>query len=72
MVSIYETKRRQIKGNEEFITTEFRGTSSDTKPITYIDENGDERKVANGSVFIEMDTSKIYFFDYENQEWKEF
>lgn len=70
MVSIYETKRRQLKDNEEFITTEFRGLSSDTKPLVYVDENGDEKQVANGSVFIEMDTQKIFFFDFDGQEWK--
>ena len=28
--------------------------------------------VGNGSAFIEMDTSKIFLFDAENTEWKEF
>lgn len=36
--------------------------STDTKPT---------EGVANGSVCIEMDTSKIYFFDEENAEWLE-
>ena len=37
--------------------------SSDTKPV------GDN--IANGSSLIEMDTSKIYFYDAQNGEWKE-
>ena len=37
----------------------FFGLSTDTKPIG----------VPNGSDFVEMDTSKWYFFDAENQEW---
>lgn len=39
---------------------EFYGLSTDTKPT----EN-----LANGSVFIEMDTSDVYFFDEENTVW---
>lgn len=41
---------------------EYRGLSTDTKPT----EN-----VENGSVFIEIDTGKIYMFDLENEEWQE-
>lgn len=41
---------------------EYRGLSTDTKPT----EN-----VANGTIFIEMDTGKLYMFDLENEEWKE-
>lgn len=37
--------------------------SADTKPTTGI---------ANGSKLMEMDTSKIYMFDAENAEWREF
>jgi hypothetical protein len=40
---------------------EFRGLSTDTKPL----------KVANGCVFIEMDTVKVFMFDGEHQEWIE-
>lgn len=40
----------------------FFGLSTDTKPTDYI---------ANGSVFIEMDTSKVYFFDAANSQWRE-
>ncbi len=39
---------------------EYRGTSSDTKPLD----------CANGSVFIEMDTATMYFFDGENHTWR--
>lgn len=46
---------------------EFFGLSKDEKPVGKI--NG--IKVANGSVFIEMDTKKIYMFDEENQVWIE-
>lgn len=46
---------------------EFFGLSKDEKPIGEV--NG--IKVTNGSVFIEIDTKKIYMFDEENQLWIE-
>lgn len=39
------------------------GLSTDSKPTT---------GVANGTEYIEMDTSKIYFFDAENSTWRAF
>lgn len=42
-------------------TTMF-GLSTDAKPTT---------GVVNGSAFIEMDTSKIYFFDAAGNQWLE-
>ena len=39
------------------------GLSTDQKPVD---------NIPNGSMFIEMDTSKIYFFDSQNQQWLEF
>ena len=44
-------------------TLEFRGLSTDTKPIKY---------VGNGSMFFEMDTMKVFMFDAENKKWIEF
>ena len=44
-------------------TYEFRGLSSDEKPV----EN-----VGNGSIFIEMDTGNVFIFDEQNKVWKEF
>ena len=42
---------------------------------TYIGLSTDDKppadKLNNGAVFIEMDTSKIYFWDAENAEWLE-
>lgn len=37
------------------------GNSTDSKPTV---------DVANGSVFIEMDTSTVYTFDYTSGEWQ--
>lgn len=39
----------------------YYGLSTDTKPETAL----------NGMVFIEMDTSKVYFFDTEHGQWLE-
>lgn len=69
MISIFKTEKKSVKEDGVYITTEFRGLSTDTKPITYKDENGREFIVDNGSVFIELDTEKICFYDLENQEW---
>ncbi len=40
---------------------EYYGLSTDAKPT----------EIANGSVFFEMDTSKVYLYDAENAEWRE-
>ena len=39
-------------------TYEFRGLSTDEKPV---------EKVGNGSVFIEIDTGKVFIFDEQNK-----
>jgi hypothetical protein len=46
---------------------EFFGLSTNEKPVGKFDGV----KVVNGSVFIEIDTKKIYMFDEENQVWIE-
>ena len=64
MISIYNINKK-IQGNSKGESiVELRGLSTDTKPTTI-----GEDKVGNGSVFIEIDTQKMYFFDAENQEW---
>ena len=40
--------------------TKFYGLSTDTKKT---------ERIANGSIFIEMDTGDTYFFDEENIRW---
>lgn len=40
----------------------YYGLSTDDKPTT---------GVGNGSCFIEMDTSKIYFYDENGSQWLE-
>lgn len=47
---------------------QIRGLSTDTKPV---DSDLKEGIIPNGTVFFEMDTSKIYMFDYASQTWLE-
>lgn len=66
MVTIY--KNDNIKNTEDgqTIYAELRGMSTDTKPTTI-----GNKKIGNGSVFIEIDTQTISFFDADSEEWKE-
>lgn len=48
--------------NQAVQATTYFGLSTDQKPTT---------GVGNGSVFIEMNTSKIYFFDADGAAWIE-
>lgn len=45
---------------------ELFGLSTDEKPT----EKFKNTKIPNGSVFIEMDTKKAYFYDADTDEWK--
>ena len=65
MVTLY--KNDNVKNTTEGTKTycEFRGLSTDTKPTTI---NG--YTIGNGSVFIEIDTQKLFFFDENTQTWK--
>lgn len=65
MVSIYKNDNIKITKDGEKISAELRGLSTDTKPT----EIGN-KEIANGSVFIEIDTQKLYFFDETSKEWK--
>ena len=64
MITIYRREDASTKGNEK--EYEIRGLSTDTKPTTV-----DSNKTSNGTVFIEIDTGKMYLYDQENEQWKE-
>ena len=57
MITIYR-KEGAVKDKQEI---ELRGLSTDEKPIN----------VENGTIFIEIDTGKIYMFDVVSKTWKE-
>lgn len=67
MITIRVIENSRGVGGEEAVQVELRGLSTNTKPT---ETNG--KKIDNGSTFIEMDTGKIYFYDLENEQWKEF
>lgn len=69
MITISKNEKTKIEGNDRYILVELRGLSTDTKPVIYDEEI--DSYIDNGSTFIEIDTGKIYLFDFENQEWKE-
>lgn len=48
-------------------TAVLYGLSTDTKPTREYNNSS----IVNGSVFIEMDTGDAYFYDEENELWKE-
>lgn len=66
MISIYKTDNIKITDEGEIVGGELRGLSTDTKPT----EIGD-KTIANGSVFIEIDTGKMYLYDLDNEQWNE-
>lgn len=66
MVSIYKSDNIKLTENGEIISAELRGLSTDTKPTKI-----DGKDIANGSVFIEINTGKIFFFDGDSKTWKE-
>lgn len=45
---------------------EFAGLSTDSKPTSF-----EGAKVANGSVFLEMNTKKVYVYDEAGESWGE-
>lgn len=65
MVSIYQNNNLITNNKGEAKGLEFRGLSTDEKPTEL-----DNQDIANGSVFIEIDTGDVYIFDAENKEWK--
>ena len=66
MISISETKKQREDGESKYTLMELRGLSTDEKPTEI-----NNTKIDNGSVFIEIDTGKVYMFDLENAQWGE-
>lgn len=66
MTTIYSIQSTKSGSEEDYVLVELRGLSTDTKPT----ELSDGKLIDNGSVYVEMDTQKIFFYDLENEEWK--
>lgn len=66
MMTIQKVERTRILPDKKLYLVELRGLSSDEK-TTIIDDG----EIDNGSTLIEINTGKIYIYDYENSEWDE-
>lgn len=66
MITISETGKSRGWGSNKKTIVELRGTSTDEKPLTI---NG--ITIDNGSLFIEIDTGKIYMFNLDTTTWSE-
>ncbi len=66
MVSIYKVENTNITPSDTYLSVEVRGLSTDEKPTEVND-----KKIANGSIFIEIDTGKLFLYDLENETWME-
>lgn len=66
MISLYKIENTKIKPDDDYISVELRGLSTDEKPV---EMNG--KKIDNGSSFIEIDTGKVFFFDLTTETWNE-
>lgn len=66
MVSTYKIENTKVRPDGDYVSVELRGLSTDEKPTTL-----DDKIVDNGSVFVEIDTQKLYFYDLESQTWRE-
>lgn len=45
----------------------FKGLSSDTKPTGTYGDN--DEKIKNGSIFMEMNTKTVKYYDEANETW---
>lgn len=72
MISLYKIESKKVtpsdnyKASDERISVEIRGLSTDDKPTQI-----GSKAIDNGSVFIEMNTGKVYLYDLESQTWEE-
>lgn len=66
MVTIYQKNNSITRTEGETKEIEFRGLSTDEKPVSL-----DEKDIPNGTMFIEIDTGKMYLYDLDNEQWNE-
>lgn len=66
MITIHNVENTKITPSENKVTAEFRGLSTDEKPIEFAN-----KVIDNGSIFVEIDTGKLYLYDLENEQWNE-
>ena len=61
MITYEKTPLVSLNGGKEGYNKQGFCLSTDTKPLN----------VPNGTILIEIDTSKIFLFDAENEVWSE-
>lgn len=59
-------RKNNVDAGDNQKELEIRGLSGDTKPTTVNSVN-----IPNGTVFIEIDTGKMFLYDQQNLLWKE-
>lgn len=62
MITIDGTPKLKQNGTHEF---SFKGLSTDSKPT----QKYKNLPIANGSIFIEMDTMKLSYYDEGGKQW---
>lgn len=65
MVTIYNIDKNVKENKKQTIYAELRGLSTDTKPTVI-----GQAYIGNGSVFIEMDTQKVFFYNATDNTWE--
>lgn len=68
MITISETGKSRGIGKTKKTILELRGLSSDKISLS---DKIDKYNIDNGSIFIEIDTGKIYIFDLDSTTWSE-
>lgn len=66
MITIAKAENISILPTNRLMLVELRGLSTDEKP-----EKIGNKIIENGSVFIEIDTGKVYMYDISSKSWKE-
>jgi len=64
MISLYKIENTKVTPEADYISAELRGLSTDTKPTEIKD-----KKIDNGSLFLEIDTGDIYGYDLSSETW---
>ena len=59
-------RKNNVDAGDNQRELEIRGLSGDTKPTKIGTQD-----IPNGTVFIEINTGKMFLFDQENSQWKE-
>lgn len=68
MITISETGKSRGIGKTKKTILELRGLSSDKISLS---DKIDKYNIDNGSIFIEIDTGKIFMFNLDTTTWSE-